>query len=424
MLILPRYILREHVKPFFFGVGIITLVFLLNLVFRELGKFLSRGLGLQVMAEFFFLNLAWITALSVPMAVLLATLMAFGRLSGDGEITGMKAGGISIMRIISPVLAAAAALALLLIWFNNHVLPDANYRTKLLAYDISRKRPTLSLEPGVIYRDIEDYTILVESLKETPDTSYVGNIYIEDNSRRSSNVYIWAKRGKIYLDHSSGMLYFYLYDGEMHELDLERFEQYKRVSFPQQLLAVSVPEMILTRSDQGYRGDREKSARMMLDEVREDRLNIQVRRERIAVLIGEFFDGLRQQRGLPLTPDKLSAERGRMIQQVKSELRSIESLEREISRLMVEVHKKYSIPVACIVFVMVGAPLGIMARKGSMAIAGSIAFIFFLIYWASLIGGEPLHLTFYRHVVGQHHLRSRRRLFDSPFHSRSHLYQL
>ncbi|MDZ7316116.1 MAG: LptF/LptG family permease [candidate division KSB1 bacterium] len=393
MLILPRYILREHLKPFLFGVSIITLVFLLNLVFRELGKFLSRGLGFRVMAEFFFLNLAWIIALSVPMAVLLATLMAFGRLSGDGEIIGMKAGGISILRIIAPVIVASALLALFLIWFNNHVLPDANYRTKLLAYDISRKRPTLSLEPGVVYRDIENYTILVESLKETPDTSFVTNIYIEDNSRNTSSVYIWGKRGKIYLNRQKGMLFIYLYDGEMHELNLETMEQYRRVQFPQQLLSIAVPEMVLTRSKQGYRGDREKSAQMMLTEIHENETIIRERLQKSGTLIREHIARLtgRTQWAVKESPQiALQNERGRLLQQLKSELRSIDSLERENSRLMVEVHKKYSIPVACVVFVLVGAPLGIMARKGSMAIAGSIAFVFFLIYWASLIGGEEL----------------------------------
>lgn len=399
MLILPRYILREHVKPFFFGVSIITLVFLLNLIFRELGRILSKGLSFSVIMQFFFLNMAWIVALSVPMAVLLATLMAFGRLSGDGEITAMKAGGVGIIKIITPVVIISILLAFFLIWFNNNVLPDANYRTKLLASDIGRKRPTLNLEPGVIYRDIEDFSIMVETIKENPDTSFVTRVYIEDNSKPTSSTYIWAQRGKIYLNQSSGVLYFILYDGEMHELDLEKMEQYKRIQFPQQLLSISVPDMILTRTEQGYRGDREKSAQMMLAEVHENELSIIDRRSRASQLISEYFAKylLSADSILPVgaaykinQPVRIQNDRVRLTQQIKAELTSIESLERENSRLLVEVHKKYSIPFACLVFVLVGAPLGIMARKGSMAVAGGIAFAFFLIYWASLIGGEEL----------------------------------
>ncbi|RPI00239.1 MAG: YjgP/YjgQ family permease, partial [Calditrichaeota bacterium] len=349
--------------------------------------------------EFFLLNLAWILALSIPMAVLLSTLMAFGRLSDDGEITAMKAGGISILKIIAPVAFLSILLAFFLIWFNNQVLPDANYRTKLLASDIGRKRPTLSLEPGVIYREIDDYSILVESIEEKPDTSYIQNVYIEDNSKPNSSTYIWAQNGKVFLNQTSGILYFILYNGEMHELDLEQMEQYKRIQFPRQLLTISVKDMFLTRSDQGYRGDREKSAKMMQAEVTENNKQITSKKTRAAQNIDQYFSKylpsidtsktLIKVRSLYKTK-ALKSDRIRVIQQVQAELTSINNLSNENSRLMVEVHKKYSIPAACFVFVMIGAPLGIMSRKGSMAVAGGIAFVFFLIYWASLIGGEEL----------------------------------
>ncbi|MDZ7723767.1 MAG: LptF/LptG family permease [candidate division KSB1 bacterium] len=165
MYIIWRYIIKEHKSPFFFGLGTLTLVFLLNLVFRELGRILSRGLGFTVIAEFFILNLAWIIALAIPMAVLVATLMAFGRLSGDGEITAMKSSGVSILFMIFPVFIMSILMTLFLIWFNNSVLPDANYQTKLLWSDIARKRPTLQLEAGVVYKDLDKYSILVEEIE-------------------------------------------------------------------------------------------------------------------------------------------------------------------------------------------------------------------------------------------------------------------
>ncbi len=396
MFILWKYIIKEHIGPFLFGLSIITLVFLLNLVFRELGRILSRGLSFSVILEFFFLNLAWIIALAVPMAVLISTLMAFGRLSGDGEITAMKAGGVSVINIITPVFVFSILLALFLIWFNNHVLPDANFRTKLLAADIGRKRPTLNLEPGVMYKDIEDYGILVESIKEQPDTSYVTNVYVEDNSDPQKSTFIHAERGKIYLDSHTGTLYMILYDGVMHELNLEKMEQYNRVEFPRQLLSISVPDMVMSRSTQGYRGDREKSAQMMLAEVEANEESQQERRTRATELIGGYFakylpdaNGVAKIPAI-YDPQRIRTDNIRLKQQIKAELSSLKSLDRENYSLLVEVHKKYSIPVACIVFVLVGAPLGIMSRKGSMAVAGGIAFAFFLIYWSTLIGGEEL----------------------------------
>jgi lipopolysaccharide export system permease protein len=139
--ILSRYILREHFGPFGFSFATITLIFLLDLVFRHLSRILSKGLPPAVVIEFLGLNLAWIVATAAPMAVLTATLMAFGRLAADHEITAMQASGISLARQTTPIFLAAFALAAGLIWFNNNVLPDWKYRARALAMDIARKSP-------------------------------------------------------------------------------------------------------------------------------------------------------------------------------------------------------------------------------------------------------------------------------------------
>ena len=415
MFTLWRYIIKEHISPFIFAISVITLVFLLNLVFRELGRILSKGLGFGLILEFFFLNMAWIIALAVPMAVLVATLMAFGRLSGDSEITAMKAGGIGIFHMILPVLIVSFFLAGFLVWFNNNVLPDFNHRTRLLASDIARKRPTINLESGVVMKDIPDINILVQKIKEAPDTSYVETIFIEDNRTQNKSKYIFAKRGKIFTSSNTGYMFMTLYDGEMHELDLEKMEQYTRLNFPEQKLSIRVPNMALERSDSEYRGDREKSAQMMRVEVRENEGLLEDRYERIDQLISSYFD-----RHLPLTDppgeenkksvdrkilqdntksktaikakyiEKIRQDNLRTRQQITAEMNIINNYERANYTLMVEVHKKYSIPFACIVFVLVGAPLGIMSRKGNLAVAGGISFGFFLLYWASLIAGEEL----------------------------------
>lgn len=411
MYILWRYILKEHVGPFIFAFSVITLVFLLNLIFRELGRILSRGLGARLVFEFFFLNMAWIVALAVPMAVLVATLMAFGRLSGDNEIVAMKASGISILRILFPVLVVSLFLSAFLIWFNNNVLPDFNHRARLLASDIARKRPTISLEPGVIYRDLPGYSILVRKIREVTDTSYVQNVFIEDNSDPTVSKIIFADKGKIFLSRATSRMILILYNGEMHELNLEKMEEYRKLTFPKQRLSITIPNMSLKRSNSEYRGDREKSAQLMLKEVRNNEKTIRERQERIHKMIDNFFQKYLPVPSRPLkdipsarvfipgkgwrsaTKTRLQraiADHQRLKQQITAEINVIKHAERANYVLMVEVHKKYSIPIACIVFVLVGAPLGIMARKGNLAVAGGISFGFFLLYWASLIGGEEL----------------------------------
>ncbi|NOZ57389.1 MAG: YjgP/YjgQ family permease [Calditrichaeota bacterium] len=398
--ITSRYILREHVPPFVFGFALITLIFLLNLVFRELGRILSKGLPVGIIAEFFALNLAWIVALAVPMAVLMAVLMAFGRFSSDNEITAFKAGGVSLVRLMRPVLVASVLLALALIWFNNHVLPDANHRLRLLAGDISRKRPTLELQPGVVYRGIPHYALVAQKIVERENVSMAWDVIIDDHSQENVRKTITADSAEIRVDPKTGLLYLTLYNGEIHEVHLDDLSSYRRLKFPRHRITLQIPGMVLVRRESDYRGDREKSASMMLSEVKKYREKIAERREQIkrsAELVARrYMPWLgSQDEKVPSfwsKPDlrQARAQHQQLLGQIETEQAVIRSYRRSINSLMVEVHKKYSIPAACIVFVLVGVPLGVMARHGGMAVGGGIGLLFFLLYWAFLIGGEEL----------------------------------
>lgn len=408
--ILWKYLLREHAGPFMFALSVITLIFLLNLVFRELGRFLSRGLGFQVIVEFFFLNIAWMIALAIPMAVLVATVMAFGRLSGDNEIVALKSNGISILQLLFPILVVAGVLAVGLVQFNNAVLPEFNHRLKILASDIARTRPTLSLEPGVFFRDLPHYSLMVKEIEEHPDTSFVKSVFIEDSSDPDRVTTIVADSGKVYFDYGNGQLVFMLYDGEFHELDLLDMQNYRILTFPKQRITIDVPDARLQRSRSAHRGDREKSADMLLADIEENKDEIRKQNQRV-----EYLFSLHVEKYMPLnyTPagqasdttlvpeiekykiynpniHRALADHLKLAQDLQAKTELINTLERENSKLMVEVHKKYSIPVACIIFVLIGAPLGIMTRRGNMAMAAGISFVFFLIFWASLMGGEKL----------------------------------
>ncbi|MDZ7291662.1 MAG: LptF/LptG family permease [candidate division KSB1 bacterium] len=465
--ILSRYILREHIGPFFFGFSVITLIFLLNLLFRELSRILSKGLPWHVVLEFFALNMAWIVALAVPMAVLIATLMAFGRFSADNEVTAMKASGISLYRIISPVLVAAAVVAAGMIWFNNAVLPDFNHRARLLAGDIARKTPGVSIEPGVWYDRIPNFGLLVQELEDSVRTggahasnagiTIAHNLLIDDHSDPDRSRTLSARRGYIELNPRLGALVLTLFDGEMQEIDIRKPEEFRRIMFSKHLLSIAVDDMFLRRSESEYRGDREKSAQQMRREVNTYRAqiaeNLKTLHQSIARdlyrtfgtsfgLAGKTMDSLLAQmpgsilpnerfaRAVPAVPlpdfpaarktgsgtvplveksqagDNESAEalaqqrqerlsnllrrQREVLYNVESQIGIIRSLQRSTKSLLVEIHKKYSIPVACLVFVVIGAPLGFMARRGGLATGGGLSLGFFLLYWTFLIGGEDL----------------------------------
>lgn len=419
--ILSFYIVREHVGPFLFGFFVVMLLFVLNLLFKDLAKFLSKGISLPVILEFLYLNLAWMIALAVPMAVLSATLMAFGRLAADNEITAMKAGGISLYQILPAVLLVAGALGAGLVWFNNTILPELNHRAKLLALDIARKKPMINLEPGVYYTDIPNYNIMVRQIDERDGVSYVEDVLIDDQAQSNVTTTIWAKRGTIWLDRETGMLEITLFDGELQRLDYNELESLRRSDFSKHVIRIPMSDVLLRRSESGYRGDREKSVGALLAEVQENRKRIEESLRKLNHLMREHWRAF-----LPWGADSLAGEitevtpanagrpglrvvandsgaasdqevilrrlvfeQQRLRRQIEMEINQTRSYRRSINKDMVEVHKKYSIPAACLVFVLVGAPLGTMARQRGLG-AAALSIVFFLVYWACLIGGETL----------------------------------
>ncbi|MFY7997862.1 MAG: LptF/LptG family permease, partial [Candidatus Kapaibacteriota bacterium] len=124
---ISRYILRAHIGPFFFGAFTVMFVFLLQFLINFLPQLVGKGLGAWVITQLIALNLAWMVTLAVPMGVLVASLMAFGNLGSTNEITIIKSGGGSLLRMMRPMLVTGVLLSLALFWFNDFVLPDANY---------------------------------------------------------------------------------------------------------------------------------------------------------------------------------------------------------------------------------------------------------------------------------------------------------
>ncbi|RKY86885.1 YjgP/YjgQ family permease, partial [candidate division KSB1 bacterium] len=275
MFIIPRYVIKEHIGPFFVGLGVILFIFLTNFIAQNFNILIGKGLKINVILELIFLNLAWIVALAVPMAVLIATLMAFGRFSGDNEIIAIKSCGVSFYYMIAPVLIIAGIIAFGIVEFNNEVLPDANHKARLLMSDIWRKKPNLSFEEGVFSSKdlIENYRILIKKIDKGTDWIY--NITIFDRSEQDVMRTILAEKGTMVFSEETETLILTLYNGELHEVDLKNLENYRRLKFEKNKFHIPVSNMQLRRSLEGPRGDREMSASMMMQEVRKEKKSIE-----------------------------------------------------------------------------------------------------------------------------------------------------
>ncbi|MCX6136959.1 MAG: LptF/LptG family permease [Ignavibacteriales bacterium] len=188
VMIIDRHILKAHIAPFFGSFCIVMFLFLLQFVMKFMDQLAGKGLSGAVIIELVILNLAWMVVLAVPMAVLVATLMAFGNLSSSSEITAMKAGGISLYRMMAPVVLISMLVTYSMIEFNNKVLPEANHRLKTLLMDIRRKKPTLTLIPGQFSQDMPGYSILVRKTFE--ESNNLEGVTIYDYSDPSKSVVI------------------------------------------------------------------------------------------------------------------------------------------------------------------------------------------------------------------------------------------
>ena len=395
---LDRYILTELFTPFAYSLLILTFIFLVNFLIRSMDKILGKGLGLLVVLEFIVLNLAWMLALAIPMSVLVAVLMAYGRMASDHEITAMRSGGISLPRILRPALLFAAIIAVFTMYFNNAILPDLNHRARLLGGAIYRVRPDLDISPGYFIDDFPQYTMRVNEVTPTG----LRDIVIFSKENHESQVSIYADYG--HLKVLGDRIIISLYEGEKHLLDMKKLDDYRKESFDSTRLSIPVNNLQLERTNRASRGDREMSSAMMqgkIDTYEEsiDQINRKIKTiyqkspfgtmSDSLVSITTFLDTVRKRHLSEATPDiMVNREWNRTIEKIQSETRIQESYIRQINRLKVEIHKKFAMPVACLVFVLIGAPLGIMTRKSSWTLGVAIGMFF--VYWAFLIAGEEL----------------------------------
>lgn len=395
-MILYLYILKRHQGPLFFAFFTLMFIFTLQFIMRFIDELLGKGLGALVIVELIALNLAWMVVLAVPMAVLVATLMAFGGLSANNEITAMRASGVSLYRMMAPVFLSSILLAFLLVEFNNNVLPDANHRAKTLMIDIRRKKPTLTLVPGLFSRDIAGYSILVRKTFEASND--LEGVTIYDYSDPSKHAVITAERGVISLTPDYRKLIMDLSNGEIHELNLTEQQLYRKIRYEKHRIVMNAEGFGFERSGEGTfsRGDRELSAQVMQAYVDSLRSQNAVVTSNTGKTIAEHFHQYLNAKTPFMTTSRQQAidaalNKSRYYANILANDGSrIRYNEERMYEYLVEIHKKYALPAACIVFVLIGAPLGVMARRGGFGIAATLSLGFFVLYWACLIGGEKL----------------------------------
>lgn len=434
---IQRDIIKRHIGPFIFCFLTFMFLMLMQFLINHIDKLVGKGLPWGVIIELIATNLAYMVVLAAPMSVLVASLMAYGRFSEYNEYAALTAAGVNPVTIIIPMAVIAVLMSIFLVWFSNNVLPEANQKARSLFIDIRMKKPGFDLEPNVFYDGIDDYTFLVKDMSAENDTLYDVTLF-QEATRNKYKAVIKADKGHL---QSSGnqILTLYLNDGTIVRYlppSSKRNEMYEETSFNRYRLSFDLSEMAFSKSNPNKRrrSDRTMSAQAMMavvdtlhKEIRQQ-INKHTRNAEIAPAEGPApaevsvdttsrgADTSKSQQPGTVTDTtnvksttnfvvlqhiNESDQRKELIQNARSGLRSmrssIENLSvnlnwrnKRVNKYLVEIHKKYSIPFSCIVFLLVGATIGLLTRKGNLGYAALISAGLLTFNWISIIQGEKL----------------------------------
>jgi lipopolysaccharide export system permease protein len=412
MSILTRYLLRAHLGPFLFALFALTGILFVNNIARRFQDFAGKGLPAHVILEIFALSLPHILALTLPMAVLVAVLYAFAQLAGDNEITALKASGTNLIRMMMPLVFVSFLFAGFMLWFNDRLLPDANHALKNLIVDVTAKTPTLELTEQVVTPiRTQDFRTRYWLKADRIIGQRMWDVVIYDLSEPGRARTIYADSGRMAMNPAQTDLMLALYDGYMHEVADNARTELQRVHFVEQRVELKGVGTELQRSQDAYRSDREMSVAMLQQRVDSALVELAAIRaeaaqvhaanmERILagpaggddIITPEISRGARPmptfQRARELAVGDDFAYRASLdAQRLANNEQTLQDI---VNQYRVEIHKKFAIPFACIIFVLIGAPLAVRFPRGGVGMVIAASLTIFSIYYMSLIGGESL----------------------------------
>ncbi len=390
MKILNRYLLKELSTPFITTLFILIFVLLSQFILKNLDRFLGKGLSIGTVFKFILLNSAWIISLAIPMAVLVTTLMTFGKLSSNNEITAFKASGIKYIDLFKPAIFFSLVIILFLIPYNLWVLPEMNHNVRTLSYKISKNRPDIEFHENLL-NHLSDKVIY---LGDRINSHKFSDIKIFNNTKINNYSTIMAENGE-FISLEDGII-LDLNHGSIHE-NTNNEDEYRKTYFENYKLAIPFEDLGFSNDKKLKKQEREMNISLLFEKNRYFRERIKktklksIKHKNQLDSLNTILSSL--QINSPrekLNSTKLENSINILTKKQNKNNKLIPMYKRELNKYNVEIHKKFSVPFACIIFVLLGMPLGILSRKGNMSVSISISLGVFIIYWCFLIMGEDL----------------------------------
>ena len=442
--IVTKYVLREHFAPLAFSLSALTSLLLLQYVAKQLGQLVGKGLHWTVIAEFLILSVPFTVAMTMPMAVLVATLHAFSRMASENEITAFKASGFSMQRLMVPVIVSGAIITLFMVWFNDQVLPRSNHRLATLTNDIARVKPTFALREQVI-NEVSTGKLFLRTSHLASLSNTMKDVTIWDMGDPQRRRTIVADSGLLELSADGHDLLLTLFDGSMAELTGGEPTRLQRVFFHTDFVKVRNIGNSLERQSQDLeKSDREMTVcELQRKVVKAGREQDSAYRElaRIAPKTADSlapharspgiggrycaFQALLARTGVrsataaelpqqvppqvpqqaPVRPRDTNPNRNVTLQ-AQEQSRATDSVQaaiqastlkmvltesqRVLDGNQVEIEKKFAIASACVIFCLLGMPIALRFPRGGVGLTIGVSLGVFALYYVGLIVGEEL----------------------------------
>ena len=405
---LDKLILKAFAGPFLLTFAVVEFILLTHTLLKYLDDIVGKDLGTGVLLQLLFFFSILIVPISLPLAVLLSSLMTYGNLGEHHELTAIKASGIALTRILRPVWLVSLVLAITAFWFNERIVPKANLKAYSLLWDVRQKKLALDIRPGVFYNGIPGYTIKVDR-KVGPNKDILMGIMIYDHTQKSGNATVMlADSGRMFTRFNGQYLGFELFRGhnyvEQPDAQNRSASSFIREGFKRNMITFSLSSFNLDRTKQ----ELFQQNRMMLNIPQlfhsADSIQRALGRERhtLPLRLGGYYAYLRldttgraQNKRLanlkipaarmgPLTPQQVdqALNRARNINSfITSTSQRLYEIARDSAEFRIEVYRKYTQSVAVLLMFLIGAPLGAIIKKGGLGVPILVSILFFIVFY-------------------------------------------
>lgn len=334
MKILRNYLLKEFLVLFMFSLLVFTFSLVTGNIIKLAQLVINKGVDISLVGRLFIYLIPFLFSYTIPMSTLAATLILFGRLSSDNEITAMRASGIHIIKLSLPFLVLGFVFSLFLVFLNDMVIPRMHFESRKLIKEIGIKNPAAYLEPGIFIKSFKDYLIFIQEI----DRNKLEGVRIYQPQENKPTRTIIAQRGELISLANQNAVKLKLINGTSDEPNPSNPTNFYKLNFKTYYLTLSVDESIASS------GRMEKKPKEM------------------------------------------------NFKEIKSEIKKLGGYHSDIPALITEFHRKISISFASLVFILMGIPLGIFTRRGEKTVQFVIALLVIVVYYVFMAFGIALSL--------------------------------